>query len=716
MLKRLLLLLLLPLSFLGAKTTAEFVQEALSEGLTVDLRDPTYRDGSLFTEKGGLVIGPDLRIQAREITYIHTKIEGEPVQTITAAGDLFFEIGCYLFVGERLDYDFLTRTGTITCGRSGIEPWYFGGDTIRLHADGSITVHNAYITTSENAESDWHMNTEMAHLSPSHCLTARNLQLRIVNLPILWLPSFSANLDAIYEAPVKVTARWGGRQGSRLGLIYELITWDLFQAYLRADYRVKRGFGGGLITHYRSLDHREHFDTINYIAKDTSVSDPDENTRYRFQGCYENHVLEDKIGINISWDKLSDKEMATDYHDQGLELYTAGRTQIELRRQDHEWLAHFLTRVRVNQFQTIKQELPSFEVSWRPFEIWQTGIIADNSLQASYLDFRYANDLKNVDDYHSFRMETRNHFYRPVRVGPLTVTPETGFVVIFYSNNPDGKTEWLTMGAFGGEVNTSFHRFYGGCKHVVEPYVRYHYLTFPTSNPDEHFIFDSGDGLFRLNQFRFGLTQDLLAKQADGYLKRVLYADLYTYAFFDTPTIKRALPKVYAKVTYHALPTLKHTLGTAWNVQHNELDHINLLMEWTASHDLAMALEYRHRNRFDWRKVDHHNFILDSFHTQNEMLRSGLSDRRDTVLAHLYWNFHPLWSFEFEGRYGWNRRGEPSYAEYEFNLLGTIRSAWNLIVSYSHKEEEDRVAFYLTVGMKRPDRRRAHCLVPHLSY
>jgi hypothetical protein len=149
---------------------------------------------------------------------------------------------------------------------------------------------------------------------------------------------------------------------------------------------------------------------------------------------------------------------------------------------------------------------------------------------------------------------------------------------------------------------------------------------------------------------------------------------------------------------------------------HNELDHYNVRTEWTYSPNFALAVEYRHRSSYDWRKADHTNFILDSFRTIQELRDSQLSDRRDTLLLHMFYRFHPSWAFEFKSRSGWNRILEPSYNEFEIDLLGTLRSAWNFKLSYQHKEDDDRISVYMTIGIQRPDCATPWRPAPYLGF
>lgn len=706
-------------SLLSAQEAEKKVESPADNSITVDLRHPVIRDGVITTEEGGVVSAPNLRIQARRIVYTNKVIDGLQVTLIEAEGDLILDFGKYLLVGDRLEYNFQTKTGLLYGGRAALPPWYFGGEVIKLNPDGSFEIIQAFVTTSEDRKTEWEISAEEASISNEKFLRARDIRIQILHHPIFWLPAIKADLKAIFDSPLRYHIRWGGRQRTCFGIIYELVSLDNFKTFLHLDYRIKRGFGGGLHIEYRSDDKKTYCETINYIAKDSSADDIHEQVRFRFQGYYHKDFEDDKTALEFTWDKLSDKDMATDYDDRGIELDLAGRTQLDVRHQEDWWIANFVTKVRVNSFQTVKQELPNLAASFRPYTLGSTGIIAESQFKTAYLDFEYTKHQPNVHGYHSSRFEISHLFYRPFTLGPFKATPEAGGFVIYYGNSPSENPRWLLVGRLGCELNAYAYRSYPFCRHVLKPYLRYDYLSMPTSSPHQHYIFDINDGWFRLNTVRFGLSQSLYLKNLSGLIGRSFNLDIFANAFFDTPTIPAFVPKLYSTLTWRALPTLMYTFSTAWDFPHNQLDHFNLRTAWTISEDMALAIEYRHRDAYDWRKVDKSNFIIDSFRSINQLYHSQLSDRRDTILCHLFYRIKHNLAVEFESRHGWNRRHQPNYNEYELDILTTIRSTLNLKFTFQHKENErndDRIAVYFSFGMKRPDRETYENFVPCVEY
>lgn len=682
-----------------AENKEDFIKGIISDGITADLRNPEYTDGVLQTETGGVIQGPNIRVQATKIVYTRKIIDGETIVTVQAEGNLLVEYGVYTFVGDSLEYNFKDKTGWIINGRSGLDPWYFGGERIELYADQTVAVIHGFITTSEKCDPDWAILTNFTTITCDNMITAKGVYLHYNKIPLLWVPCLKANLDWILDSPIRYRFRWGGPQGPRIGMIYEAFVFNNLKAFLRFDYRFQRGPGGGIETAYESPDHNERFHTINYIANDSSIDYPNEKTRYRVEGIYTNYLQNGDLLIELTYDKLSDKDMASDYYDRSFDLKTAEDTQLSVRKQwDQFSITNFYTRVRINDFQTINQELPEVRGSLRPYVLGRSGIVWEQLARMGYFDFQYSDTVEDVDDYHSSRVEIRNRLYRSLRSGPLIATPEAKGILIFYGSSPQHEERWLLLGTLAAELKTEFYRNYFLTKHIIEPYILYEYITPPTVSPNNHYIFDIEDGWYQLNTLRIGMRNLIYRKRPPQCVQRNLTADVFTYVFLDNHTQLTSVPKLYGEVVWEASPTLRHTINTAWDIERRLLDHINLRTDWTLNANFAVSAEYRHRSPYAWRKLDPYNFILESFHTENELFHSLVSDRRDTLLCHAFYRFHPDWTCEFQLRHGWNRRNEPAYMEYQLDVVTTLRSKWNIRLSYQYREYDHTLTFYFSLG------------------
>jgi len=712
------LLSCIPLLASTSSNTDAIIEDIVTKDLQIDLKDPTFKDGALETSKGGVVSSEELRIQAMNVRYTKKQLEdGTSIVQLHAEDSLLIEFKDRIFIGKSIDYDFITKTGVIIDGRTAIEPWFVGGDKIDLLANGSYKIHNGFFTTSENAEPEWKISFDNTTLTKNNDFLASCIRFHWQYYPYISFPKLRANLNDITDMPIRFYTSLGGKLGPKATIVYKFYANNGWKNFLRFDYRLNRGPGIGVESRYRSTDGKTTFQGVNYVARDSSFQNPREKTRYRVQGRYLSLFAQDKISLDITYDKLSDQEMPSDYSYSSIDLKYAGITRLQSRWQEKKWISNFFTTVRVNNFQSLKQELPSYEVQWKPFSIGTTGIISDNRFRAGYLDYKYAKEVHDAHDYHSLRIEYFQRAYRRLTFGPLYVTPEASILSIFYENPRLRDKRWLNMGLFSIESSMPLYRQFTAGKHVLTPYLDYRYYTKPTVSPNEHYIFDIEDGWSYLNLMQMGVRNQFYWKGASPCWNKHIAVDFYANGFFDTKTQPVLVPKAYAKATWQMNPYMKTSINTAWDFQFHYLDHINLRADWTLSDDFAISTEYRHRSPTAWRKADPTSFMLESFRTTEALLNSPLSDRRDTLLLRCCYRFSPTWITEFQLRHGWNRKRQPNYTEYECDLIGVIQRAWQLRLSYQRKENDHhRFAIYLNFGLKRPVQSAIEHHIPTLSF
>ena len=656
-------------SFLLASTLPLLAKE-----VTVDLVNPSYDNHMAATDSGGVLRAKDMRIQGRHI-YYDTK-----TQTLTAQGDLLVDYGGRFFVGDKLEYNFVTHTGVVYEGRTADDLWFLGGKKILLKPDKSYEILGAYITTSENVERDWDIYAPSASVTSDSYLYAKRPKVRVNSIPILYLPSLKSDLKWQPESPVRYQASWLKGQGPRISARYRVYSWDNCNIFSRLDIRPdfqKLGIAGALEADYK--EKRHHFATKNFVTKDTFFNDTDpgkESFRFRVQGLWK--AANESQTFHSAWDWYNDKNLPLTFKGEDFELNTAKRTELLLRNIGEKSIAGLYFRPRINTFQGFNQELPTLNLSLKPIALGKSGIIMENRARGAYLNYVYSDDIDGlIPDFRSARLEMDHNLYRPFRNRYFTFTPLAGFTGIFYSNSPSKGDVGQAVFRYEGLVNTKFSRNYRSYKHVIEPYVHFKGLTFPTISIDDYFVYSIADGYNRLNALRPGLKSNLYSH---NQLMPTVSADLYTYGFFSDNTYKLFAPKTYLDLLFH-FPKVAVGAHGAWNFEESVLDYSNLSLLWTLNERLATSFEFRHRSRFDWRKDNHRNFILDVSRSIDELLESPASDGRNTFLTRLQIKLHPEWVVRLRMHQGWGRKDEPSYSEGIVDLLHMVTSSWKLRTS-----------------------------------
>jgi len=657
---------------------------------TIDLRNPKYRSGILYTDEGGVIQNEEMRIQAKSIQYIKRKEEGKSIQRIEAEGNLLIQFRGKAYVGDELEYDLLTKTGTVYKGRTYAAPFYIGGEAIHLHADGSYKVDNAYVTSCENIDSTWDLHAASVTIKEER-LEAKKVRFRFFSFPF-WLPSFKMSLKKFTRQPIiRYKLTWDKGSGPKATIRYQVYSWKDFTFYLRGEYRLRKGFGGALETEYIPQHGRTTFFTRSYLASDVIPTNIVKKQRYRLQGEFHSVSPTGNTSTDLTWDKFSDVLMPGDFKSEDFELNTAKKTQLTVYHHQNDLIAILFARPRFNTFETIKQELPTAFGTIRPLQLRRSKIITENWSKASYLDLAYSDHLTmNLRDFHAIRLETHNEIYRPIHMGDFLVTPHLGIVGIYYSNNPEKQSIGFGLIKYGFAAKCEVNRLFSHHKHVVQPYMQFDGYSPPTTNVDNHFIFSIQDGYNRQNLFRAGVRNLVFSRRANRS-SPTFFADLYANAFFGPSKIPVFVQKMY--LTMHwSLPSLAFLSTNAWNFQYRTVDFANLRGDWTVSEDVALSLEVRYRSRFDWRKSDHENFFLDITRSQEELLTSPLSDRRVTILTHMYFRLSPFWSAHIQSHHGFLRLNQTPYNEFKIDLFTWLSASWKIRITYQHTQRDDRVS------------------------
>ncbi len=655
---------------------------AFAEEFDVQLKNPVFSGGTITSDEGGVISGPDLRIQAQHISYTHKTENGLQIKKVHARGDLLLEYQGKIFVGEELDYDLGSNTGVMKKGRTATEYWFVGGDEIELLPDGSFWVSNAYLTTVESKDPWWQIHSSKIDVDDDSMLKAKNIKVRFFNIPIFWFPAFKFDLKLIKEPPIRYKFVWDQILKQKISMRYELYSTETFSLFGRLDYRFKIGPGAAIETEYQSLDKVTLFQTRNYAARDKTIEDQTNNKRYRFQGLATTSWRDEKTKFHLSYDKMSDDKMPQDFKDDDFEVNTQLRTILWVSHFTDNTASHFTLQPRINQFQSINQQLPLVSLGIRPFPLGESGVIFQNQFSAGYLNYLYAQGLNSeLPTSRAGRFESRNTLYKRFDYGPVSLTPWAGFIGLFYTNTQDHHAAGQAVGSYGFRLNSFLYKNTPNLFHKIEPYLELRGLTSPTTPSSHHFIFSIEDGLAKQNLFRPGVKQSFYFNELPLIPETTV--DVYSNIFLGSTEFHRGLPKLYATCEFK-YPSWLITTDFIYNIEEYLFDRSNFRSAWTINENAALTFEFRHRSRFDWRKSDQDNFIVDITRSLDELLHSPLSDGRNTYLGKLQLRLSPLWTFHFESHVGTGRKNDPNYFAYEAKMAVLVTGRWQIEFGYKY--------------------------------
>ncbi|MCH9633131.1 MAG: LPS-assembly protein LptD [Chlamydiae bacterium] len=660
--------------------------EHQSNQVRVNLNSPTYYDGILNTDHGGVLEGDKIRIQAQHIEYIKKETNGQSSGYVRAHGNLLVRYHERAFVGDSLEYNFETRQGVIINGRTQIGCWFVGGEEIQLKSDNSYRLYKTSLTTCESGSNLWEIKLKKATVHEYDIITAKNAQIKIFKVPVFWFPYLKTRLSTLQNIPAYYSFVTGGSQGQIVSLRYLAYSSLALKSYLQLDFWFKKGPSGSFQLDYKAPNHPTTFQSNSFVAYDKQARNPPTGAlgtsmlRQRYVGEL-NSTIANKLHINGQYEKLSDDFVLETYFNRYYFLQTQRHTSLEFRMHDDIWLSYLRAEVRINRFQTVNQELPVFHFHLKPIQLGKSGFITDVAMNIGYLDYVFGSFVDNTfPNYRSSRLEIKPSIYYPIRLGGLNITPKGEYIGVGYGQTPSRGTVWNTLGIVSADANYKLSRVYKNkLRHTIEPYTTYQFMTQPTVPFNDHFFFNMDDAYVKINQLRWGIRNSIYTKTNDQ-IKKPLTVDVYSYGFFNNTTIGTSIPKVYLEIT-QGLPYLFTSFSSAYNLQHNRIDFANIRTAFTISEDFALSFTFMHRSAFDYKKANHSSFLLDVFRSQADILASPLSDKRNVAQSKVYWRVTRDLILEFESRVGWLRTTAPPYNEMLFDVTILLPCNWRLVLS-----------------------------------
>ncbi len=282
---------------------------------------------------------------------------------------------------------------------------------------------------------------------------------------------------------------------------------------LSVDYYSERGIGAGMDVEYQ----RETYygELLGYVMTDRGTDDlgrtadrknidSDEDVRGRFLFRHRQYLPYDwQVTIETSY--LSDENFLEWMYRDEYELDKSQETLIHLKRIRDNWAFSFLSKFRINDFETTTDELPTAEFHWSGQSFWDDQLTFYSDTQVSRMKFRrgrerfpdWSHSVANRDrsqpqEFYTF-FTTRNEVDWPMNIYTAKIVPYVAGTYGFedqlgFRTELDGTTvpdrdreDSVSVGEAGVRASTMFwkadpfakSRFWdiNGLRHIITPHV-----------------------------------------------------------------------------------------------------------------------------------------------------------------------------------------------------------------------------------------------------
>ncbi|MBP9864947.1 MAG: LPS assembly protein LptD [Candidatus Omnitrophica bacterium] len=493
------------------------------------------------------------------ITYQNVKITSDYAEVDTQAKQAYARGHVFIFrgdslasKGEQVYYDFGNHTGRFPDARVVTEPWFVNGQKVDQVSQGVLKVDEGCLTTCYQEENpNYKIRAKSVTLYTGDKMIARNVTLYIMDKPVFWLPYMILPLN-LKQAPIMVNPGYSSEDG---GYIKTAVGYSIngnLSGKILADWRAKRGAGGGAILDY---DYGKYFQgqVVGYLTQDKRAPTPGSLNAEGLEDPYGN--TEDHTRGRLTWrhrtdfaphthiiakyHRAEDEYVLRDFFHQEERIETEQHSFVAATHNTERYGLLVHAEKRMNNFESIVEKLPELRADWRNQPFMKPWLFYQS--RAGYVNFhnRYERSDREEDVN---RFDNVHEWSAPVKWNELKFTPYVNARGTYYTrqrNDPEDRFRTALGG--GMDVRTQYYKTYNvtsdkagieinNLRHVVEPSVGVNSIH-PSSVGDESLThFDRVDKIDDMDVVTLGLENRLQTKRViNGKMQRVDIVSFNTF-------------------------------------------------------------------------------------------------------------------------------------------------------------------------------------------
>ncbi len=473
-------------------------------------------------------------VKKENVTLLCDKMEFSNQSNMALAeGNVVLIQGDQRLTGDKLEFNFFTMKGHFLDTAMMAKPFFGAGEKVSKIGDDHMVLDRGFITTCDHDKPHFRFVAKRVDIYPGDKAVARNVKLKIGEVPILYIPKYTQDLTG-KEPAFLITPGydndWGAFFLTRWR--YELV--PEVKGTVHLDYRQKKDLAWGIDTDYDTK--RFGYGLIRtYYMNERDVSADhffDERTpptveqeRFKVEWRHKWKISDDTDAI-LQYYKLSDSNFLKDYFEREHEQSSSPPTYFLLTRNLPVGTLSFQTDARVNRFVSTVERLPEISYDLPSRRIADTGFYFKDTATYSNLSLKPASPSDSSAK--TMRVDTDHELSYPLKVGFVEMKPFAGGKHTYYSRTIDPDNYHSIRGIFrtGADLSTKFYKIYdthtdrwglniNRLRHVVTPSISYLYRHDPTVDNEELNQFDAIDSQNRAHSINFNLENKLQTKR-DG--------------------------------------------------------------------------------------------------------------------------------------------------------------------------------------------------------
>jgi hypothetical protein len=371
---------------------------------------------------------------------------------------------------------------------------------------------------------------------------------------------------------------------------------------LHADYREKRGFGGGADFNLHLGQWGESSLKMYYLydqdpSQDNSGYDIPHD-RYRLDFGYSSMPITNLyVKSRVRYD--SDPRVLENFFESEYRKNQQPNSFVEVNKLSDNFSLSLFVQPQVNNFQETIERLPDVRLSGYRQPVLNSPVFYETESSAGYYQraFAISNGIPQGLDYAAPRADTFHQFTLPrTFFGWLNAVPRVGGRLSYYgeTTGPGGTNDATGRAVFNTGMEVTFKASQtwagvtnhllalDGVRHIIEPSVNYVYVPNPSQSPNELPQFDyqlpalrllpidypdynSIDSIDSQNVVRLGLRNRLQTKRADK-IENFVYWDVYTDWRLNPASGQTTFSDLYSDIALRPRSWLTLESGMQYNL------------------------------------------------------------------------------------------------------------------------------------------------------
>ena len=486
-----------------------------------------------------------------KMTADYAEVETE-TKKVYARGHVVLLKGATLAAkGEEVFYDLEQDVGRFPGGKSVNEPWFVEGKEVEQVEKGKLKVTDAGITTCDRARPHYQIRAKQVTVYTGNKIQARSVTFYVLGKPVFWWPYLSIPLQEKGYSPFHIQPGYSSRYGGYLltSKGFSLFKW--LWARWHADWRSKRGFGGGVDLNYqleklKTTGSLKTYMTQDHEAPSPSLANPYSETRDHARGRLtwrQRTDFDPHTNLILRFHQLSDEFFLQDFFQREFRADVEPTSFMNFTHNTDRYGFYAFNQSRIRGFENVTERLPDIRLDWKNAPFLSDRVYYESRTSFANLNQKYA---RKEEDNSTNRFDSFHEWSLPVKWKEIKLTPSANFGETLYSRGLQD-SDFKSRTAFGVamDLRTHFYRvfdktfdFWGievnQLRHVFEPSIRHETEFLTTAGKGDLFEYDAIDSLANQNRIVFGLENRIQTKRVvSGKLQRVDLISLNTFLSLD---------------------------------------------------------------------------------------------------------------------------------------------------------------------------------------